>query len=281
MKEEYFLNQDHDCVQIPTRFSESLLVKNYLNEFKTQEQKELALYNLGVLAKLEQLKSIIDAKVIDAGAVTWDLAPTEGHTESTLSSDVIYRLLQNYYTSQEVQEQILQLYHRFVEEQVKVDDELTDTSHAITGRAINAAINSVLEQLETSIQELVGTNEDTENNTINGLKNSINSLSEEIQQIQQILDNQEEDEGGGISEEQLQPIINDISTISQQIEQLVEYKTSSNQRIQQLENKQDIPHVVLTESEYEALQQYNEGTIYLIIENNEWSFGDDFPIVLI
>ena len=281
MKEEYFLNQDHDCVQIPTRFSESLLVKNYLNEFKTQEQKELALYNLGVLAKLEQLKSIIDAKVIDAGAVTWDLAPTEGHTESTLSSDVIYRLLQNYYTSQEVQEQILQLYHRFVEEQVKVDDELTDTSHAITGRAINAAINGVLEQLETSIQELVGTNEDTESNTINGLKNSINSLSEEIQQIQQILDNQEEDEGGGISEEQLQPIINDISNISQQIEQLIEYKTNSNQRIQQLENKQDIPHVVLTESEYEALQQYDEGTIYLIIENNEWSFGDDFPIVLI
>lgn len=292
MKEEYFLNQDHDCVQIPTRFSESLLVKNYLNEFKTQEQKELALYNLGVLAKLEQLKSIIDAKVIDAGAVTWDSAPTEGHTESTLSSDVIYRLLQNYYTSQEVQEQILQLYHRFVEEQVKVDDELTDTSHAITGRAINSAINGVLEQLETSIQELVGTNEDTENNTINGLKNSINSLSEEIQQIQQILDNQEE--GGGISEEQLQPIINDISTISQQIEQLIEYKTSSsntiqqlteyktssNQRIQQLENKQDIPHVVLTESEYEALQQYDEGTIYLIIENNEWSLGDDFPIVL-
>lgn len=314
MKEEYFLNQDHNCVQIPTRFSESLLVKNYLNEFKTQEQKELALYNLGVLAKLEQLKSIIDAKVIDAGAVTWDSAPTEGHTESTLSSDAIYRLLQNYYTSQEVQEQILQLYHRFVEEQVKVDDELTDTSHAITGRAINAAINSVLDQLQTNIQQIIGLSQDGQDvNTINGLRNSITNISEQIQQIQETIDNYNNE--GGISEEQLQPIIDQLNDISQQtnqlleyknttlqndiqqlqnntnqlsqqqttsennIQQLLQYKTTSQNKIQELENRQNLQHIMLTESEYEALETYNNNILYLVYED-EWKFGDEFPIIL-
>ena len=266
MKEEYFLNQNHTCVEIPSRFSESLLVKNYLNEFKTKEQKELALYNLGILAKLQQLKDLINAKVIDAGAVTWDLSPTEGNTESILSSDTIYRLLQNYYTIQEVQEQILELYHRFIEERVVVDSELGDTSNPVEGRAINSAINSVLDQLQTSIQQIIGTDQDTqESNTIKGLKNVVNELNNTINTLSEQISNNTGNEGG-ISEEQLTPIVNQLESISQQV--------------QQLENRQNIQHIILKEDQYEALEEYREDALYFIIEDSDWGLDDGLPIIL-
>lgn len=41
-----------------------------------------------------------------------------------------------------------------------------------------------------------------------------------------------------------------------------------------------IKHAIITSAEYEALEEYDHDTIYFIIENGEWGFGDNFPIIL-
>jgi len=40
-----------------------------------------------------------------------------------------------------------------------------------------------------------------------------------------------------------------------------------------------MPHVVLSKSEYNALQHKDKHTIYLIVED-AWTFGNTFPIIL-
>lgn len=55
------------------------------------------------------------------------------------------------------------------------------------------------------------------------------------------------------------------------------------ERLNALEAKVDkIKHVFLTQEEYDALESYDEDTLYFILESKEntnWVFGDSFPCV--
>ena len=108
-------------------------------------------------------------------------------------------------------------------------------------------IDAIVELLTTT---LLGTDEDSnETNTIKGLRAAINLLQQEIENLPH------EGGGGGGGDT---PTPTPTPTPSCNC----------------------MPHVVLTESEYEALQTYDANTVYLITEDSEWGFGDEFPIIL-
>jgi len=139
--EEYFLNRfDESCVKLPEKPSPYLNKKNYLSEFYQEDEKALARSNLGITPLLEQLKNLIDSRVIDIGAVTWDLTPTEGHTESTLSSDALYKILfkednpdtgetgKQFYNRTEIDNKVQRLYDKLEEQRITVDNQINSES---------------------------------------------------------------------------------------------------------------------------------------------------------
>lgn len=59
-------------------------VKNDLEDVK-------AIANDNLTKAIADLKNLIDAKVIEAGAIAWDTEPTEGNYSKALSSDALYK----------------------------------------------------------------------------------------------------------------------------------------------------------------------------------------------
>ena len=99
--EEYYLNNSKCCAKLPTRSSDYLQQSNFLSEFGTKDDKQEARDNLGITGLLDELKSLIDNKIIRYGGVAWDLKPTQGHSDRVLSSDAIYKTLLDYATEKE------------------------------------------------------------------------------------------------------------------------------------------------------------------------------------
>lgn len=100
---QYYLNNDKEnssCCSKNEGLENHLNKTNYLSEFTTPEDKELVRDNLGISEIVNLLKTRIDRKVINAGDVVWDDKPTEGNIDKVLSSDVIYKALQNCFTQE-------------------------------------------------------------------------------------------------------------------------------------------------------------------------------------
>ena len=101
---QYYLNNDKEnssCCSKNEGLENHLNKTNYLSEFATPEDKELVRDNLGISEIVNLLKTRIDRKVINAGDVVWDDEPTEGNTDKVLSSDVVYKALQNCFTQED------------------------------------------------------------------------------------------------------------------------------------------------------------------------------------
>lgn len=117
--EEYYLNNSKCCAKLPTRSSDYLQQSNFLSEFGTKDDKQEARNNLGVTELLNELKSLIDNKIIEYGGVAWDLKPTQGHTDRVLSSDALYKTLSDYATEKGLNSKITSLWSVFLN---KLDD---------------------------------------------------------------------------------------------------------------------------------------------------------------
>ena len=124
-----------------------------------------------------------------------------------------------------------------------------DTADTNSIRGLRAALTQLGELLQQEVNSrgnadiaLLGTDEDTATaNTIKGLRAAVTMLSQEIQNIPQ---------GGGGG--------GGGSTI-------VTDQTK---------------HIVLTEQEYEDLEEYEPDALYLIIEDSDWGLDDGLPIIL-
>lgn len=236
-QEEFYLNQlgQHSCVKLPSKDKNYLKLNNYLSEFGTEIEKAEARSNLGITPLLEQLKALIDAKVIQVNAAAWDLEPVEGNTENVLSSDALYNTLLKYCKKDDVQE----WYNRFIEEsKVHIDEELDETStNPVQNRkiavALNAFYDTVLEKfnentarLNEDKQELIDlinssleSKASTEDLTNYYNKTHVDAIQEQLetsdQNIQQELNQLREDIPGMIGGITYKPIDND------NIEQLI------------------------------------------------------------
>lgn len=79
-----------------------------------------------------------------------------------------------------------------------------------------------------------------------------------------------------------------INEIDQTIALLQERSQILNNLISQLQDaiaigigtQEGLPHVILTQEEYDSLTSKDSNTIYLIVNRNTWVFGDNFPIIL-
>lgn len=152
---EYYINQNRrECS--PRKYSNPLLVDNYLSEFNTDSKKQLALENLGITGKLEILKTLIDNKVIEIGALPWDIEPTVGHHNHILSSDSLHKYFQKYYSKEQMDNKLQAFWNEFVtyvtELSVQVDEELSELSkNAVQNRAIAKAIKLLQPLLKSGV----------------------------------------------------------------------------------------------------------------------------------
>lgn len=136
-QQEFYLNQpsNHECFKLPEKDKKYLLKDNLLNEYFNEEDKAQVRSNLGITPLLDELKSIILAKLFDEeGNVTFDLEPHEDAYSKVLSSAVIYGILLKYYTKQELDEWrenfIDEIYSKIQElrDNIHVDDDLDQNS---------------------------------------------------------------------------------------------------------------------------------------------------------
>lgn len=115
---QYYLNnnteENSSCCSRNEELTDHLRKSNYLSEFVTSEDKELARDNLGISEIITLLKNRIDRKIINAGGVVWDDEPTEGHTDRVVSSDGIYRYLLNFATDHELDENTQNLWSAII-----------------------------------------------------------------------------------------------------------------------------------------------------------------------
>lgn len=193
MKEEYYLNNNqNNCIKLPKRVSDFLLKSNYLSEFSTLEEQEQVIQNLGLFPRFQELKTLIDQKVIKSGGIVWDLVPTEGNTDHVLSSNAIYLALTKYYTQVEVDNKVQQLFNAFIENS-RVDDILSNTS---TNPVQNKVIKNTLDLLHQEIealknQEHIPAEIDEEqleeiNNRLEELQNEIDSLNTNVNNLDHV-----------------------------------------------------------------------------------------------
>lgn len=122
MNEQYYLNNNtlHHCVRIPPKIHDYFLIKNYLSELKTDQEREIARRNLGITVLLEQLRTLINTKVIDRGGVPWDTEPTLGHIGYAVDSNDLYRAFQNYYKKEDIDQALLEI-NRAIEGKIHID----------------------------------------------------------------------------------------------------------------------------------------------------------------
>ena len=138
----------NSCMGIPARQQDFdyLLRNNFLSEYGSEEDQYEVLYNLGILQRLDTLKKIIDAKVVQAGGVVWDVQPTSGNSDHLVSSDILYRTLLKYYTKEQIDGIVQELWdnvHQYIQDHLQVDSELSDTSE---NPVQNKVIKQTLEQ---------------------------------------------------------------------------------------------------------------------------------------
>lgn len=290
--QQFYLSptKGHDCIKLPKKDSKYLLIDNYLSEFYTDEDKEKVLSNLGILLRLEALKNLIDQKVIEFGGVAWDLVPTEGNTDHVLSSDTLYNLLSRYYTQEEIDTKIEQLFSIFVRDfKVTTDDSLSDTSeNPVQNKVIKQALDELLNRINNIPEIGPSTNIEVDSELS---ETSRNPLQNKV--IKLLLDNKvdlSQLENYVTSEQLLNQLSNQSNTINAEKERAQNSESQLNSKINNnktlIDDIQDqinhqIKHVFITQSAYDALETYERDTLYLIIEQNGSKLGEDtFPLTL-
>lgn len=139
---------------------------------------------------------------------------------------------------------------------VVADSQLSNTS---TNPVQNKVIKIAIDNLNTICLQL--------QTTINGINNVINTdieaVANKFAQVEQFLES--------ISDSELYGIISQIISLQEQINQLSGSGTISSDGIK---------HTILTQAEYNNLTEYENNTIYFIVNQTEntWTFGGEFPI---
>ncbi len=143
--EQYFLNQPSECVKLPGN-EKYLLKENFLSEFFTENEKALACSNLGIASKLEELKALYNSTPIPSGSVRFGMQPTRGSYNEVLSSDVIYRALQEYLTKEQFENWLSTLDNLLDKKQDKED--------SYTKEEFNTLLANFTSQLDERIEAL-------------------------------------------------------------------------------------------------------------------------------
>lgn len=202
----------------------------------------------------------------------------------------------------------------------KEDYSALDTIKNETLPAIREDIDSILQVLDGSvdpqeIQEIIdkynqisefieGLDDNDVTQVLSDLSNDISSLQDDISSIQNDISSIQGDitslqgDIGDINQDivsvqgDITSLQGDVGEIGQEVTYLQGDVRTINQsiegldrRITNLEENPAVPdnlldHVVLTQAEYDSLQEYDEDTLYLILEDEDWGFGDDFPVIL-
>lgn len=192
---EYYINRTkNQCVTVPSRKDDYLVVSNYLSEFGSEEEKQLAQDNLGITEKLNQLKQIFDGRVIDRGCASYDLEPIEGNVYNILSSDALWRLIQKYYTKEEIDQLIQNMWSDLNTKINNISNTIYDQfSQEYGSNFINKLdeleqkLNSLLDQNITGIPvvnalgdgQSVGVSQKTLTDAINNIWNKLSELTGE------------------------------------------------------------------------------------------------------
>lgn len=159
MTTEYYLNnqRSQNCVDIPSRESRYLDKTNFLSEFITPVDKEIARQNLGIPEVLEKINQKIDSKVIERGAIPWDITPTE-NSNAAISSGNIYNTLLNYALNTEVDSKIQEVYRNSLrkinEYYNNIEQEINQLNLNLRQQLDNSQQNFCLVPLEGRVSSL-------------------------------------------------------------------------------------------------------------------------------
>lgn len=168
--QEFYLSPDrsHGCIKIPKKDAKYLLIDNLLSEFYTDKQKEEARSNLGITPLLEQLKSLIDQKVVVSGGIPFDQVPTENST-NILTSGSIYNALLNYYNQQQIDDKI-----DWLRNLLQADTVFNKNStKAIANATVASAVEIILDEIEQIKANAVVVDSQLNNNSENPVQNKV------------------------------------------------------------------------------------------------------------
>ena len=290
------------------------VVRGYWKETDEEHNSDI---NLSEYPKKSELKTINGQPIYGEGDIEtgdrYEIASQ--NNDGLLSKEFYVQLLEmRNETLPEIQEHIDNLLLLFDDEQTPENIQniidrynqicefiasLGDSDNGQILQQIIADIN-VLKTDVDSIEEDINTNVKRDLTQVkdriaelNGAINKINedmadadaSVSEKFINVYERIQDIENTAGGN-----LEGIRNDISELNSSVESIntnidsIESDVSNlDDRVQQLEqnpSKDSIKHIIITESEYEQLSEYEEDTLYIIVENDNWELGDGLPIIL-
>lgn len=239
-------------MEIPARKQnfDYLLKKNFLSEYGSEEDQYEVLYNLGILQRLDTLKKIIDAKVVQAGGVSWDVQPTSGNSDHIVSSDILYKTLLKFYTKEQIDGIVQELWnnlHEYVQESLQVDSELSDTS-------VNPVQNRIIKQ---TLEEYV---------KIADLPDLIPTPTPDVQPA-----------------EIPQEIYDRIAALERQIAQddSQKYIVLTQEQYDALDIKENNILYIIVDNTDESTSFWRFGDGFpIILGEGSWTFGGNFPIIL-
>lgn len=234
--------------------SELSAAYNRLNSFKA-DREELLNYNT-----IDEINFLLEdlRKNLTEYADTKDVDLTVFYTKEQTTE-----ILQNYATNQSVQQSVLDILQRINTISDLLNQQGTDLG------ALTQEVNGIKEDIQNldediqNVQNLSG-NVDTINRTVSEMEQTVNTLSGTVRELNHAV--------GGINE-----TIN--QTVSQSLEQIDQAIESMQEDIE--EAKLAPKHVFLRQSQYDALESYEDNTLYFTFEDSEGSqFGDEFPLTL-
>lgn len=210
----------------------------------------------------------------DIGDIKQDLDTIKETTLPSIEGNLnnILQLLNDDENTERIQE-IIDKYNQIQE----FIDGLGDDNETLSGIIEDIqSLQSDVESLQDDLTELREIVEGIEGYDDSELWEAVNSSQESLQNLQQSISSLQHD----VNElnQEVSFLQGDVRNINQNIEGL-------DQRITNLEQNPVVPdnllnHVVLTQHEYDNLQEYDEDTLYLILEDEGWGFGDKFPVIL-
>lgn len=309
-------------INIPKRCSEHLHVDKYLSEFKTNLEKMLVMQNILLMDTVpkENSKRLVDSgtvyKLMREGKLERDqltelfnyLQRNKADKSELFNKDyrdltntpknlsdfnnnlnfIQQQNLENYYDKNEIDNIIqnialgnIDLSNYALKSELFSGsyNDLTDKPTLVTQEYVQEQINNLIdgapEALDT-LKEISNKLNDNDNIVAQILNQIISKANKSDVYTKTQLDNLLAEEQESISNK---ATISDLQQINGLIQQL-------QSKIERLESKQDsINHVFLTQSQYNALQTYEENTLYLIVEDIEepeeevgTRFGDKLPI---
>lgn len=287
---QYYNNRNaygNICIPRREEILNYLIKEKFLSEFKTNEEKQQVLYNLGILQIIDNLLDQINTKIDIQQLQNYvtlqqfldkveELKPHDEKSKGYYSS--IEQLIQEYPTGEKGDWAIVNVegnwyIYRYDNIQGWIQSGTYDISVDLTGY--------VTQDLLDFYQRILVSGQNIK--TINGESilgpGNIEILSHQIKDLR--LDKNQQD----INED----IYNEIQAVKDSggnNPELYEEIEALSQRIQELEQspRDLVEHIFLTQEEYDSLTTYKKDTLYIIVEHksSEGSgscFGDTFPLI--